>query len=68
MPLIETDSSFGGLGVYKISKIKNCKYNGFVYNSDGTVKYSQCEHVALNADIKKEGKYLFVLLCYSVVQ
>jgi glycosyltransferase involved in cell wall biosynthesis len=60
MPLIETDSSFGGLGIYKISKIKNCKYNGFVYNSDGTVKYSQCEHVAFNTDIRKNGGKIFI--------
>jgi hypothetical protein len=60
MPLIETDSSFGGLGIYKISKIKNCKYNGFVYNSDGTVKYSQCEHVAFSADIRKNGGKIFI--------
>jgi len=60
MPLIETDSSFGGLGVYKISKIKNCKYNGFVYNSNGSVKYSQSEHVAFNSDIRKNGGKIFI--------
>lgn len=60
MPLIETDSSFGGLGVYKISKIKNCKYNGFVYNSDGSVKYSQCEHVAFSSDIRNNGGKIFI--------
>jgi hypothetical protein len=60
MPLIETESSFGGFGIYKISKIKNCKYNGFVYNSDGTVKYSQCEHVAFSADIRKNGGKIFI--------
>ena len=59
MPLIETDSSFGGLGIYKISKLKNCKYNGFVYHKD-KVLYSQCEHVALNTDIRNNGGKIFI--------
>jgi len=64
-PLIETDSSFGGLGIYKLSKLGNCIYNGYIYDNLGNIIRSQCEHVALHHDIKKNGGRIFI--CPSLV-
>ena len=45
MPLIETTSSFGGLGIYKMDAIKEAQYES--YNG----QFCQCEHVIFNANI-----------------
>jgi hypothetical protein len=46
MPLIQTNSSFGGLGIYKINAIMNATYE--TYNG----QFCQCEHVVFNKSIK----------------
>ncbi len=46
MPLIQTTSSFGGLGIYKINAIMNATYE--TYNGH----FCQCEHVSFNKSIK----------------
>jgi hypothetical protein len=46
MPLIQTTSSFGGLGIYKINAIMNATYE--IYNG----QFCQCEHVIFNQSIK----------------
>lgn len=59
-PLIETDSSFGGLGIYKISKIQNCKYDSIYYNKQNNNIRGQCEHLAFHKDIKNNGGKIFI--------
>lgn len=46
MPLIQTTSSFGGLGIYKINAILNAQYE--TYNG----QFCQCEHIAFHNSIK----------------
>jgi hypothetical protein len=53
-PLIETESSFGGLGIYKISAIKGCFYDSFNNN------IPQCEHVGFHKAIVKNGGRIFI--------
>ena len=53
-PLIETVSSFGGLGIYKIAAIKGCKYDSFENN------IPQCEHVGFHKAIVKNGGRIFI--------
>jgi len=64
-PLIETDSSFGGLAIYKRSKLENCMYFGAVYNDWGNFLHPQCEHVPFSNGIKKNGGRIFI--CPSLV-
>jgi len=59
-PLIETESSFGGLGIYKISILKNCKYDSFFYDDNGNVLRGQCEHVSFSKNIKNNGGRIFI--------
>jgi glycosyltransferase involved in cell wall biosynthesis len=47
MPLIQTTSSFGGLGIYKIKDIQHCKYK--CYND--MYMFCQCEHVSFHTSI-----------------
>ena len=63
-PLIESDSSFGGMGIYKISKIKNCRYDGIHY-INGNAVGEQCEHVSFHTGIKKNGGKIFI--CPSLI-
>ena len=53
-PLIETESSFGGLGIYKISAINGCKYNSFEN------EHPRCEHVAFHKGIVRNGGRIFI--------
>ena len=53
-PLIETESSFGGLGIYKISAIKGCSYDSFDNN------IPQCEHVGFHKAIVRNGGRIFI--------
>jgi len=58
--LIEVDSAFGGIAIYKISSIKNCKYIG-EYKSDKYPDNSeQCEHVQFNKCIKNNGGKIYI--------
>ena len=63
-PLIESDSSFGGMGIYKISKIKNCRYGSERYINGNAVE-EQCEHVSFHMGIKKNGGK--ILICPSLI-
>ena len=55
-PLIPVTSAFGGLGIYKINKTKNC-----FYTSKDNGK-SRCEHVAFHQQmIDKNNANLFIL-------
>lgn len=55
--LIETDSAFGGFGIYKLSKLANCRYE--CWNANRTTTH--CEHVAFHRDIKqKNGGRIFI--------
>ena len=53
-PLIETVSSFGGLGIYKIAVIKGCEYNSVENNNP------QCEHITFHRDIIRKGGRIFI--------
>ena len=52
---IRVRSAFGGLGVYKMSKILDCRYNGL--DSDGR---ELCEHVPFNQKICDHGGELYI--------
>ena len=66
--LISVDSAFGGIGIYKVSKIKNCKYVGFTrkcscakYNMKGPCCWQMCEHVSFHKDmIEKHNAKIFI--------
>ena len=49
---IQVESAFGGLGIYKLDKILNCKYD-----SRGG---AWCEHVGVNTDLNKKYGGLFI--------
>jgi len=53
--MMEVDSAFGGLGIYKISTIKNCEYLGV--DDDG---FQICEHVEFHRQIRESGHKLFI--------
>ena len=59
--LLEVDSAFGGIGIYKISSIKKCKYVG-EYKSHKRYPDSseQCEHVEFNKCIKDNGGKIYI--------
>lgn len=72
-PLIPVESAFGGIGIYKISAIKDCKYNGLQTNctcSDYDVKGDcidiACEHISFHKDIiqKNDGK---IFICPTLL-
>jgi hypothetical protein len=59
--LIEVESAFGGIAVYKISSIKNCKYIGeHIGNKRYPDHSEQCEHVEFNQCIKNNGGKIFI--------
>jgi glycosyltransferase involved in cell wall biosynthesis len=50
LPLIPVSSAFGGFGIYKVSKIKDCRYDG-----------TKCEHVHFHKEmIEKNNAKLFI--------
>jgi hypothetical protein len=54
--LIEVDSAFGGIAIYKLnSKVTTCRYKGT--DEDGN---EICEHVPFNECIKKNGGKIFI--------
>lgn len=54
--LLEVDSAFSGIGIYKLSSIPNhCYYQG-KYNSGE----EHCEHVEFHRCIKKSGKNIYI--------
>ena len=59
--LIDVDSAFGGISIYKLTSIKNCKYIGSYKNNEyPEIKNEKCEHVEFNECIKKNGGKLFI--------
>ena len=67
--LIQVDSAFNGIGIYKVSKINKCKYVGFTqfcscekYNCKfGPCTWAKCEHVSFHADmVKKNNAKIFI--------
>lgn len=69
LSLLQVDSSFGGIGIYKVSKIKNCRYYGFTrycsckkYNIfPGRCIWETCEHVSFHKDmIEKHNAKIFI--------
>jgi hypothetical protein len=60
LPLIETESSFNGLGIYKLSAIKNCTYDPYNRDDNNTVRFVQCEHVSFHRQIRKNGFRIFI--------
>lgn len=54
--LLEVDSAFGGIAIYKISALKGCKYVG-EYDDDGS---ENCEHVEFHKCIKSKGGKIFI--------
>ena len=66
MPLIEVDSAFGGLGIYKLSYVlegryvglepKRCVDNGLTRH----LLWQVCEHVSLHAGIRARNGRLFI--------
>jgi hypothetical protein len=54
--LLEVDSAFGGIAIYKLSAIQQCRYVGEYYD-DGS---ENCEHVEFHKCIKKNGGKLFI--------
>jgi hypothetical protein len=62
-PLIPVSSAFGGFGIYKIEKLKNCWYTGIDNNK------IICEHVQFhNQMCKKNGAKLFICPPFLVNQ
>ena len=54
--LLEVDSAFGGVAIYKIKSIpSHCKYVGTHPNGN-----EKCEHVEFNECIKKNGGTIFI--------
>lgn len=53
--LLEVDSAFGGVAIYKLSSISNCRYVG--NHPDDSEK---CEHVEFNECIKRNGGKIFI--------
>ena len=64
-PLIQTQSSFGGLGIYKIQSILNSNYDCYNYDNKGNILFVQCEHVSFNKSIKGSIYICPSLLVYS---
>ncbi|WP_319529135.1 hypothetical protein [uncultured Cohaesibacter sp.] len=53
--LVEVESAFGGLGIYRFSALEGCRYIGL--DKDGN---EICEHVAFNRQIREKGGKLFI--------
>lgn len=62
--LLPVDSAFGGIGIYKVSKIKNCRYYGFTRSCSckqsipicGACRLETCEHVSFHEEMLKKYK------------
>ena len=55
MGLIPVNSAFGGIAIYKIKSIQECRYNG-LYDDEG----EKCEHVDFNECIRSKGGKIFI--------
>lgn len=63
---IKVLSAFGGLGIYKIKSIKNCKYDGVERNPSkkGTFKDEECEHVTFHECMRNNGNDQIYIIPY----
>lgn len=52
--LINVDSAFGGLAIYKKETLKTARYCGLIDN------FETCEHVSLNLQIKKNNYNIYI--------
>merc|ERR1712216_387543 len=56
---VEVASAFNGIGIYKISSLGPCKYNGT--NSEPILLTADdCEHVAFHRCLRDNGKTVFI--------
>lgn len=56
-------SAFSGFGIYKIDKIKDCKYDGRWKNKKGLRDIPQdCEHVAFHRDMREKNNARLFLI------
>jgi len=66
--LISVESAFGGLGIYRINKLKGCRYSGLrdccnsqKYGVIGSCRPDVCEHVEFHRQMrKKNGAKIFI--------
>lgn len=58
MPLIEVDSAFNGIGIYKVDKLNNTAYSG-VAKINGIVS-KICEHVPFHTRVRKNEGRIFI--------
>ena len=56
-PPLKVLSAFGGLAIYKMDKIKNCRYNGVDNNNNinGWQSKQDCEHVQFHKEIREKN-------------
>ena len=77
--LIKVDSAFGGMGIYKMSIVKNCVYNGFTescsckeyLNKENHFKMGKClattcEHVSFHKQIREKNNGR-IFICPSLL-
>ena len=58
--LIEVDSAFGGIAIYKLAAIQNCEYVGEHLNDEYPDHSEHCEHVEFHKCIKKNGGKMYI--------
>ena len=66
--LIEVESAFGGMGIYRVDKISGCTYRGtagpcscYKHGARGPCRPDTCEHVSFHRDMRrKHGARLFI--------
>lgn len=58
--LIEVDSAFGGIAVYRLAAIQNCEYVGEHLNDEYPDHSEHCEHVEFHKCIKKNGGKMYI--------
>lgn len=67
-PLIEVESAFNGLGIYRMAALRGCVYKGVTQSCSyaataaaaGPCKYECCEHVSFHAGMVAAGRKLFI--------
>jgi len=58
--LIEVDSAFGGIAIYKLAALQNCEYVGEHLNDEYPDHSEHCEHVEFHKCIKKNGGKIYI--------
>ena len=57
---IEVKSAFGGMAIYKTKYLKGCDYGNGINPNRRKPDQSKCEHVDLNACVRRNGGKLFI--------